>query len=652
SRMEVDPELVIPNGRLTIAEGAIRPFNRVNTDAWYMKKMQTVAERYGFSLHVPTSELKDADLERILYGTGSEKFRVSLGIGRTFETTYEGVIPNLERRYKETESDFMRRDIERFMRERPCNTCHGRRLKPEVLAITIADQSIMDICELSIDKALEFFDKLKLDSKGTIVAKQIFKEIKARLKFMQDVGLNYLSLDRSAVTLSGGEAQRIRLATQIGSGLQGVLYVLDEPSIGLHQRDNNRLIATLKHLRDIGNTVLVVEHDEETIRTADFLLDIGPGAGIHGGEVVAYGQPADVSKVARSITGQYLRGDKKIAMPKKVRSGNGKSLLIKGARENNLKNLDAEIPLGKLVIVSGVSGSGKSSLINDILAKELSARLMRANEVPGRHDDIEGIKQLDKVIIIDQSPIGRTPRSNPATYTGLFTPIRELFASVPESKLRGYSPGRFSFNVRGGRCENCAGDGIIKIEMHFLPDVYVPCEVCHGKRYNREALEIHYKGKTISDVLEMTCEQALEFFGNIPSVARKLQTLVDVGLGYIGLGQPATTLSGGEAQRIKLATELSRRSTGRTLYILDEPTTGLHMADVDKLLHVLHALVDAGNSMIVIEHNLDVIKNGDWIIDMGPEGGDGGGQIIAEGTPAQIAKNKVSYTGQFLKHIL
>jgi excinuclease ABC subunit A len=467
-----------------------------------------------------------------------------------------------------------------------------------------------------------------------------------------DVGLNYLSLARSAVSLSGGEAQRIRLATQIGSGLQGVLYVLDEPSIGLHQRDNGRLLMTLKRLRDLGNSVIVVEHDEETIRSADYLIDIGPGAGIHGGKVVATGAPEEVAKNKDSVTGQYLRGDKEIAVPKKRRKGNGKELVIKGARENNLKNINVEIPLGMLVVVSGLSGSGKSSLINDILAKELSARLMRAQSVPGRHDDIEGIKNLDKAIVIDQSPIGRTPRSNPATYTGVFTPIRELFAQMPEAKLRGYSPGRFSFNVKGGRCENCAGDGVIKIEMHFLPDVYVPCEVCHGKRYNREALEIHYKGKTISDVLAMTCEQALEFFASIPVISRKLQTLVDVGLGYITLGQQATTLSGGEAQRIKLATELSRRPTGRTLYILDEPTTGLHMADVDKLLNVLHALVDTGNSMIIIEHNLDVIKAADYIVDMGPEGGEAGGQVVAKGTPEQVAKNKDSYTGKFLSKIL
>jgi excinuclease ABC subunit A len=652
SRLEVDPELVIPNGKLTIAEGAIRPFNRINTDAWYIKKLQAVGERYGFSLHVPTAQLTKDQLDKILYGTGDETYRVQLGLGRSFSTTYEGVIPNLERRHRETDSDFIRRDIERFMMERRCHACGGKRLKPEVLAVTVSGHSIIDICELSIDDAVELFNDMKLNSTEAKIAKQILKEICARLNFLNDVGLNYLNLARSAVSLSGGEAQRIRLATQIGSGLQGVLYVLDEPSIGLHQRDNKRLLNTLERLRDLGNSVLVVEHDEETIETADYLVDIGPGAGIHGGKVVATGSPKEVAKVQGSITAKFLRGERKIETPKKRRPSNGKELVIKGARENNLKNINVRIPLGQLVVVSGVSGSGKSSLINDILAKELSARLMRAQTVPGRHDDIEGIKELDKAIVIDQSPIGRTPRSNPATYTGVFTPIRELFAQMPEAKLRGYSPGRFSFNVKGGRCENCAGDGVIKIEMHFLPDVYVPCEVCHGKRYNREALEIHYKGKTISDVLEMTCEQGLEFFENIPSIARKLQTLVDVGLGYITLGQPATTLSGGEAQRIKLASELSRRPTGRTLYILDEPTTGLHMADVDKLLHVLHALVDAGNSMIVIEHNLDVIKNADHIIDMGPEGGEAGGQIVAEGTPEQVSKSKASYTGQFLAKTL
>ena len=652
SRLEVDPELVIPNGRLTIAEGAIRPYNRINVDNWYMKKLSAVAEKYNFSLHVPTGELSAEQMKIILYGTGNETYRIKLSAGRSFETTYEGVIPNLERRHRETDSDFIRRDIERFMQERPCYVCNGLRLKPEVLAVTVADSSIMDVCQLSITDANNWINSLNLTETEMHIARLIVKEISARLQFLVDVGLDYLTLLRSANTLSGGEAQRIRLATQIGSGLMGVLYVLDEPSIGLHQRDNGRLIETLKRLKDLGNTVIVVEHDEETIRTADYLLDVGPGAGIHGGHVVAAGTPEEVIKTKGSITAEYLSGKKKIAVPKSRRSGSGKSIIIKGASENNLKHIDVTIPLNELVVISGVSGSGKSSLINDILAKELLARLHRANTVPGRHEDIEGIKQLDKAIIIDQSPIGRTPRSNPATYTGLFTPIRELFASVPEAKLRGYGPGRFSFNVRGGRCENCKGDGIIKIEMHFLPDVYVPCEVCQGKRYNREALEIHYRGKTISDVLDMTCEQALEFFANIPAIAKKLETLVDVGLGYITLGQPATTLSGGEAQRIKLSAELSRRATGKTLYILDEPTTGLHMADVDKLLKMLHALVDAGNSMIVIEHNLDVIKNADHIIDMGPEGGAAGGVVVAEGTPEQVALNPKSYTGQYLKQIL
>jgi excinuclease ABC subunit A len=652
SRLEVDPELVLPNGNLTILEGAIRPYNRINVDNWYIKKLQAVSKEYNFSLSVPTKDLTEEQIKLIMYGTGSQKYRIGIGLNRSFETTYAGVVNDLERRHKETESDFIRRDIERFMQEKPCHACGGKRLKPEVLAITVQDKSIMDLCELSIDDAHDWFSNLNLNDKEAKIAKLILKEICARLKFLLDVGLNYLSLLRSATTLSGGEAQRIRLATQIGSGLTGVLYVLDEPSIGLHQRDNERLIATLKHLKEIGNTVIVVEHDEETIRSADFLLDIGPGAGIHGGEVVAAGSPEEVVKVKNSLTAQYLSGAKKISVPKKRRGGNNKNLVIKGAKENNLKDVNVTIPLGKLVVVSGVSGSGKSSLINDILAKELLARLHRANTVPGRHDDIEGIKELDKAIIIDQSPIGRTPRSNPATYTGLFTPIRELFASLPESKIRGYSAGRFSFNVKGGRCENCSGDGIIRIEMHFLPDVYVPCEVCHGQRYNREALEIHYKTKTIADVLDMTCEQALEFFKNIPAISRKLETLVDVGLGYIKLGQSATTLSGGEAQRIKLASELSRRPTGRTLYILDEPTTGLHIADVDKLLKMLHALVDTGNSMIVIEHNLDVIKNADWLIDMGPEGGQNGGQVIAEGTPEQVVKVKDSYTGQFLKKML
>lgn len=652
NRLEVDPELVLPNGKLTIAEGAIRPYNRMAPDAWNMKKMAAVAERYNFSLQSPTSELEESQLEKILYGTGREKYSVSLGNGRHFDTTYEGVIPNLERRHKETDSDFMRREIERFMVERPCHVCKGQRLKPEVLAVTVHGESIMSVCERPVADAVAFFDSLKLSEQEMDIAKQIMKEIKDRLRFLDQVGLGYLTLARSASTLSGGEAQRIRLATQIGSGLEGVLYVLDEPSIGLHQRDNDRLIQTLKRLKELGNTVIVVEHDEDTIRTADYLVDIGPKAGVHGGNVVAQGKPDQVEKVKESITGQYLRGEKSIKTPKKRRKGNDKSLVIRGAREHNLKNIDVEFPLGKMVVVSGVSGSGKSTLVNDILAKELHVRLNRAHEAVGRHDDIEGIDNLDKVIIIDQSPIGRTPRSNPATYVGLFTPIRDLFASTPEAKIRGYKAGRFSFNVKGGRCENCQGDGVIKIEMHFLPDVYVQCEVCKGKRYNREALEIRYKGKTIADILDMTVEQAHEFFNAIPSIERKLGTLVQVGLGYMRLGQSATTLSGGEAQRVKLATELSKRSTGRTLYVLDEPTTGLHMDDVNRLLEVLHALVDGGNSMVIIEHNLDVIKNADHIIDMGPEGGSGGGSVLATGTPEQITKVKDSFTGQYLKKVL
>lgn len=652
SRLEVDPELVF-NPSLTIAEGAIRPYNRVNSDAWWMKKLAAVGEAHGFSLHVPVRELSNEAQQKILYGTGVQKYRVALGSGRYYDSTYEGVIPNLERRWKETDSDFMRRDIERFMRERPCYTCKGKRLKPEVLAVTVQGMSIMDMCDLAVSDAVELLtNHVKLSDKDMEIARQILKEIMARLGFMNDVGLGYLTLSRAANTLSGGEAQRIRLATQIGSGLQGVLYVLDEPSIGLHQRDNDKLIGTLKHLRDLGNTVLVVEHDEDTIRHADYLLDIGPGAGVHGGEVCAAGTPDEVAKNERSITGQFLSGKLKIDVPKKRRAGNGQVLTVVGASEHNLKDLTVTVPLGLLTVVSGVSGSGKSTLVNDILAKELAAQLHRAHEVAGKHEAIEGIKQLDKVIVIDQSPIGRTPRSNPATYTGVFTAIRELFASTPEAAVRGYKAGRFSFNVKGGRCENCQGDGVIKIEMHFLPDVYVTCEVCHGKRYNREALEIKFKDKTISDVLNMTVEQAAEFFENQPAIKRKMDTLVEVGLGYIKLGQPATTFSGGEAQRIKLATELSRRATGKTLYILDEPTTGLHAADVKKLLHVLQALVDTGNSMVIIEHNLDVIKCADYLIDMGPEGGDAGGQIVATGTPEDVAKNAKSYTGQYLKTIL
>jgi len=653
SRLEVDPELVF-NANLTIAEGAIRPYNRVNSDAWYMKRLSTVADTHGFDLRVPVNEMSKEAVEMVLYGTGAQKYRISLGDGRAYDSTYEGVIPNLERRYKETDSDFMRKDIERFMRERECHACKGSRLKPVVLAVTIHGLNIMDICTLGVEDALDLFmNKLKLNEQEGIIATQILKEIQSRLGFMNNVGLSYLELSRAANTLSGGEAQRIRLATQIGSGLQGVLYVLDEPSIGLHQRDNDRLISTLQHLRDLGNTVLVVEHDEDTIRQADYLLDIGPGAGVNGGEVVAYGTPEEVAKDPNSVTGRYLSGAEKIAVPKKRRKlQKDRSLIVKGARENNLKNIDVTIPLGVLTVVSGVSGSGKSTLVNDILAKELSARLHRAHDVPGAHDNIEGIKQLDKVIVIDQSAIGRTPRSNPATYTGVFTAIRELFAGTPEANIRGYKAGRFSFNVKGGRCENCQGDGMIKIEMHFLPDVYVTCDVCKGKRYNREALEIKYKDATISDILEMTVEQAATFFENIPTIARKLTTLVDVGLGYIRLGQPATTFSGGEAQRIKLASELSRRSTGKTLYILDEPTTGLHSADVNRLLGILQKLVEGGNSMVIIEHNLDVIKTADHVIDMGPEGGVGGGTVVASGTPEAITKVAASFTGKYLKALL
>ena len=653
SRLEVDPELVF-NNNLTISEGAIRPYNRMNSDAWNMKRLASVAEVHGFSLKVPVGKLSDDAKHKILYGTGDQKYRVDLGGGRHYDTTYEGVIPNLERRWKETDSDFMRRDIERFMRERDCYACKGARLKPVVLAVTVHELNIVDVCDLSVDDALDLFDnKLQLTEQEMTIARLIVKEIKSRLAFMSNVGLNYLELSRAANTLSGGEAQRIRLATQIGAGLQGVLYVLDEPSIGLHQRDNDKLIDMLKRLRDLGNSVLVVEHDEDTIRQSDFLVDMGPGAGVNGGQVVAMGTPETVAKNENSITGRYLSGAEKIAVPKKRRKVvKDRKLIVRGARENNLKNIDVEFPLGLMTVVSGVSGSGKSTLVNDIVARELAAELNRATTAPGLHDAVEGVNLLDKTIVIDQSPIGRTPRSNPATYTGIFTPIRELFASTPEANVRGYKSGRFSFNVKGGRCENCQGDGVIKIEMHFLPDVYVQCDECHGKRYNREALEIKYKDKTIADVLDMTIDQAAEFFDSVPNIARKLQTLVEVGLGYIKLGQPATTFSGGEAQRIKLATELSKRSTGKTMYILDEPTTGLHSADVKRLLGILQQLVEGGNSMIIIEHNLDVIKSADWIIDMGPEGGIGGGTVVACGTPEDIAKVPNSFTGKYLKKML
>ena len=667
TRMEIDPSLVF-NENLTIAEGGIRPFNRVNQDSWWLKRLDAVAKANDFSIHVPIRELSAEARQKILYGTGAKKYKVKIaGTGKfsegaVYESTYEGVIPTLERRHRETDSDFIRKDIERFMRVRECQTCHGARLKPVVLAVTVHDLNIVDMCNMDVDTTLEVLNRdLQFTEAEHQIADPILKEIRERVKFMKDVGLGYLELGRAANTLSGGEAQRIRLATQIGSGLQGVLYVLDEPSIGLHQRDNDKLIATLKHLRDLKNTVLVVEHDEDTMRSSDYIVDIGPGAGINGGEVVACGTPEEIMANPNSLTGQYLSGKKTIPVPKKRRKvktslvNNVKEpqyLTVIGARENNLKNINVKFPLGVMTVVSGVSGSGKSTLVNDIVANELLARLHRAQTVAGNHDKIEGIEHLDKCIVIDQSPIGRTPRSNPATYTGVFNQIRELFAKQPEAEVRGYKAGRFSFNIKGGRCETCQGDGVNKIEMHFLPDVYVTCPACHGKRYNREALEIKYKGKTISDVLDMTIDEAVEFFANIPSIAPKLKTIQEVGLGYIRLGQPATTFSGGEAQRIKLATELSRRSTGKTLYILDEPTTGLHTADVKKLLSILNKLVDGGNSMIIIEHNLHVIKSADWIIDMGPEGGQHGGEVVAEGTPEDLAKNAKTPTGEYLKQML
>lgn len=664
TRMEIDPKLVF-NENLTIAEGGIRPFNRVNQDSWWLKRLDAVGKKQGFSVHVPIRELSEEAKQKILYGTGAEKYKVKIaGTGKfsegaVYESTYEGVIPTLERRHRETDSDFIRKDIERFMRIKECQTCHGARLKPAVLAVTVHNLNIIDMCNMDVDTTLEVLSKdLEFTEAEHQIADPILKEIKERVKFMQDVGLGYLELGRAANTLSGGEAQRIRLATQIGSGLQGVLYVLDEPSIGLHQRDNDKLIATLKHLRDLKNTVLVVEHDEDTMLSSDYIVDIGPGAGINGGRIVACGTPEEIMNNKDSITGDYLSGRKKIETPKRRRkvktdvNRNPEYLEVIGARENNLKNINVKFPLGVMTVVSGVSGSGKSTLVNDILANELLARLHRAQTVPGAHDRIDGIEHLDKCIVIDQSPIGRTPRSNPATYTGVFNQIRELFAKQPEAEIRGYKAGRFSFNIRGGRCETCQGDGVNKIEMHFLPDVYVTCPACHGKRYNREALEIKYKGKSIADVLDMTIDEACEFFENIPSIAPKLKTIQEVGLGYIRLGQPATTFSGGEAQRIKLATELSRRSTGKTLYILDEPTTGLHTADVKKLLSILNKLVDGGNSMIIIEHNLHVIKSADWVIDMGPEGGANGGTVIAEGTPENLAKEGKTPTGQYLKTVL
>ncbi len=659
TRLEVDSAFIIPNPKLTLAEGAIRPWSKTTSRlSWYSRVLEAVAKAYGFSVHTPVKDLPKKFLDVILYGTGDKKIQIEdendTGGGYVRYTAFEGVVPNLERKYKETDSDYMRSEIEQYMRVRKCPTCKGKRLRPEFLAVTIDGKSIVDVSNYTIDEAVEFTENLpkKMSEKDMKIAHQIFKEIVARLKFLLDVGLNYLTLDRSADTLSGGEAQRIRLATQIGSGLTGVLYILDEPSIGLHQRDNDRLLKTLKNLRDLGNTVIVVEHDEETIWASDWVVDIGPGAGKHGGEVVSEGTPAQVAKDRNSMTGKYLAGIENVAVPANRKKGNGKTLKIVGATEHNLKNVDVEIPLGKFVALTGVSGSGKSTLLNEILAKSLSAYFYNAKESPGEHKKILGIENIDKVINIDQSPIGRTPRSNPATYTGLFTYIRDLFAATQEARMRGYKAGRFSFNVKGGRCEVCGGDGVIKIEMHFLPDVYVACEECKGKRYNKEALDIHYKGKNISDVLEMTVDEAHVFFRAVPLLARKLETLSLVGLGYMHLGQQATTLSGGEAQRIKLASELSRASTGRTLYILDEPTTGLHFDDVKRLLGVLGKLVEKGNTVLVIEHNLDVIKSADWVIDLGPEGGNKGGEVVAVGTPEEVAKVKRSYTGQYLAKAL
>ncbi len=653
SLLIIDQDLIVPNKKLSIAEGAIRPWSRTTQRmSWYTKLLEAVAKKHGFNLVTPVAKLTQDNLSVLYYGTGTEEIGVPGPGGKIYKTKFEGVVPNLERRYRETDSDFVKREIEKYMTTQICGACNGKRLKPEVLAITVDNKSIATITDMTVENALEYFTKLKLNDQESIIASQILKEINARLKFLNNVGLSYLSLNRAANTLAGGEAQRIRLATQIGSSLMGVLYILDEPSIGLHQRDNDRLIETLNTLRDLGNTVIVVEHDEDTIRAADYVIDVGPLAGEAGGEIVAIGSPEQIEKSKDSLTGQYLSGKKSIAVPAKRRKVDGRYLEIVGATEHNLQDINVKIPLGIMTVVSGVSGSGKSSLINDILARKLSQEYHRSQEPTGKFKDILGVEHLDKVIDIDQSPIGRTPRSNTATYTGAFNDIRDLFAMVPEAKIRGYSAGRFSFNVKGGRCETCKGDGIIKIEMHFLPDVYVTCEACQGKRYNREALEILYKGKSISDVLNMTVDNACEFFGSIPAISRKLETLRSVGLGYIKLGQPATTLSGGEAQRIKLASELSRRATGRTLYILDEPTTGLHFEDVRKLLEVLQALVNMGNSVLIIEHNLDVIKSADWVIDLGPEGGNGGGKIVAEGTPEAIAKVSKSHTGQYLKRLL
>ena len=655
-KLEIDPELVIPDPDKTLNENAIEPWGMTKgTGEYYRHVLEGLGDEMGFDLDTPWKDLPKDARDAIMYGRDFKvqvSYRNRWGRMREYSTGFEGVVRTLMRRHDETDSDQMKQYYESYMREVPCQACHGRRLRPEVLTVTVGDESIADVCDMSAERSLAWINGLELEGSAAQIAGEVVKEIRARLGFLNDVGLNYLTLSRAAKTLSGGEAQRIRLATQIGSGLVGVMYVLDEPSIGLHQRDNERLIGTLHHLRDLGNTLIVVEHDEDTMYAADYIVDIGPGAGIHGGEVVCAGTVDEIKACPRSITGQYLSGAKRIGVPAERRRGNGKSLKIVGAAENNLKEIDVEIPLGIFTVVTGVSGSGKSSLINEVLFKRLTRELTNPRVKPGRHEDILGMENVDKVIDINQSPIGRTPRSNPATYTGVFTDIREIFAQTADAKMRGYKSSRFSFNVKGGRCEACEGDGIVRIEMHFLADIYVPCEVCKGRRYNRETLEVKYKGKSIYDVLEMTVEEALAFFKNVPKIARKLQTLYDVGLGYVKVGQPATTLSGGEAQRVKLATELSKRPTGRTVYILDEPTTGLHTADVHKLIDVLQTLVDAGNTVITIEHNLEVIKTADYIIDLGPEGGDAGGTIVAAGTPEEICKVPESYTGQYLKKML